>query len=177
MTTTLIVEDGTGLPTANTYVDVAYADAYFLLRGVSAWALASSAQREVALVKATDYIETVFGPRFLSTKANAETDDPTIDQALSFPRVDAEDNILPLPTNLLKAECEYAFRALTNALLPDPVRDTTGAMLIGKTQTVGPISTTLQYYATAGIEITANYPAADLLLKPLIRSGGTVIRG
>ncbi len=178
----LVVEDGNGLPTANSYADVAYADAYFLARGVTAWGLATTDQRTVALLKGCDYIETVFGDRFIGNRAFGQEAVQADNQALSFPRDTLEaiyglEKPVYIPDVLKKAQCEYAYRALTNALLPDPVRDTTGAMVIGKTQTVGPISTTVQYYATAGIEITANYPAADLLLKSLIRSGGRTIRG
>lgn len=198
---TLVVEDGNGLPTANSYADVAFADAYFSTRGVAAWT-GSNSLKEAALIRATDYIDVVWGPKFLGTKAFTYPDDPTTDQALEFPRdsrtafignssysdiqfiygTSAYQGTQPtkpvaMPVCLKKSCCEYALRALAAALLVDPARDDSGAMITSKTETVGPISETTQFYATGGIEITQPYPAADLLLKPLLRSGSQVIRG
>lgn len=202
MAATFVVEDGNGLPNANAYVSLAFADDYFASRGVAAWAVATEGDKQTAIVRATDYIESVWGPKFLGTPAFQDTGDPTVDQALSFPRdtrqqfignvnyVDVQyiytSNLFTstpltkpvvMPAALLKATCEYALRALSAALLVDPEVDATGAMITSKTETVGPISETTQYYATGGIDITQPYPAADLLLKPLVRSGGRVIRG
>lgn len=191
-----VVEDGNGLSDANSYVDLAFADDYFLTRAISAWT-GADAVKQAALIRATDYIDTVFGTKFKGTVAFS-TGDPTVDQALAFPRdmrvpyVGSYDTFMSsavglysgpldkpvvIPTALKKATCEYALRALTAALLVDPAVDATGAMVTSKTETVGPISETTQYYATAGIQITQPYPAADLLLKPLLNAGGTAIRG
>ena len=52
----MVVEDGTGLSNADSFVSVAYADTYFSTRGVSAWA--SLTNKEALLIKATDYITT-----------------------------------------------------------------------------------------------------------------------
>lgn len=199
---TLVVEDGNGLPTANTWVAVAYADAYFSLRGVAAWGIATNENKEAALVRSCDYIETVWSTKFLGSKAFASANDEAIDQALSFPRDTREAWIgsanyadvqyiypsnafvvqplvkpVQIPVNLKKAQCEYALRALVAGLLKDPIVDNTGAMITGKTTTVGPVTTSVQYYATGGIQVTRPYPAADLLLQSLVRSGGQVIRG
>lgn len=195
---TLIVEDGNGLPDANSYADVAFADDYFSTRAIAAWTGANNV-KEAALIRATDYIDTVYGTKFSGTQAFVSSPpDQTVDQALAFPRdprvpyVGSYTSFLDVPISLAsgplekpvaipialkKATCEYALRALTAALLVDPMVDATGAMVTSKTETVGPISETTQYYASAGIEITQPYPAADLLLKPLLNTGGKVIRG
>ena len=47
----LIVEDGTGIENANSFVDVVYADDYFSTRGVADWALLTQEQKEVFLIK------------------------------------------------------------------------------------------------------------------------------
>lgn len=204
---TLVVEDGNGLPDANAYIDVAFADDYFTLRGVTAWNGAQTAAKEVAIVKATDYIDTVFTNRFLGVPAFVSMPaDPVNDQALQFPRdtrqvfvgnldyVDVN-TIYPqfgypnlttfadltkpvvIPTQLKKACAEYALRALQNGtLLVDPTVDPTGQLVQTIREKVGPIDTTTTYYNLAGISITQPYPAADLLLKPLLKAGGTVTR-
>jgi hypothetical protein len=200
MAATFVVEDGNGLPNANAYVTLVYANDYFASRGNAAWAAAADVDKQAAIVRATDYIETVWGEKFLGQKAFV-TGDVATDQALSFPRdtravfvgnttyTDTQyvysssfvgtalTKPVTIPANLLKATCEYALRALTAALLLDPTVDASGAMVTMKTETVGPISETTQYYATGGVEVTQPYPAADLLLRPLCLSGGRTIRG
>lgn len=56
----MIVEDGTGLTDSNSYVSVVFADDYFATRGYSAWAELEETQKEVLLIKATDYIDNIF---------------------------------------------------------------------------------------------------------------------
>jgi|SRR5687768_5934777 len=186
----LVMEDGNGLPTANSYADVEYADAYFTLRGITDWTGTDSV-KEAALIRATDYIETVFSTKFIGTQAFvSDPPDLDVDQALSFPRdtrvsyigfygytFEALEKPVVIPVALKKATCEYALRALTASLLVDPTVDETGALITSKTEQVGPIRETTQYYASGGIQITQPYPAADLLLKPLLTDNGRAIRG
>ena len=56
----LIVEDGTGLANANAYVSVEFADEYFSARGNQTWVGLGSADKEAAIIKATDYLEAVY---------------------------------------------------------------------------------------------------------------------
>ena len=56
----MIPEDGTGLANANAYVSVEFADEYFSARGNQAWAGLGSADKEAAILKATDYLEAVY---------------------------------------------------------------------------------------------------------------------
>lgn len=159
-----VVEDGSGLANANSYSSVADADAYFSDRGITAWT-GSNTVKEQALVRATDFIESVFGQRF----RGAVTTDT---QSLSFPRY-INDTIGSVPACLKKATAEYALRALSASLLPDPAADTSGLALSQKTTVVGPIETTYKY-ATTIQAIVKNYPAADLLLAPLVRPASVV---
>lgn len=76
----LIVEDGTGLASAESYISVADATTYHADRGNAAWAaLASDTVREQLLRKATDYMLQVYGERWLSFRT-------TSTQALDWPR-------------------------------------------------------------------------------------------
>ena len=200
------VEDGNGLPDANAYVDVAFADEYFADRGNTDWAAATDPNKQVAIVKATDYIDKAFGPRFLGQKAFVSYPaDETVDQALEFPRYQPTvfvgdpsyyvgavytfpnpsyvapsppEKPVAIPKALKKACCEYALRALLNGkLLQDPTVDATGQALQTKTENVGPIQTTYVYFNSGGIQIKQPYPEADLLLQSLLVPGGQVIRG
>ena len=128
-----IVEDGTGLPTATSYIAEATADTYHADRGSTQWAAGSQANKEIALIKATDFIDKRFGRRFVGQKL-------TKAQALEWPRSNAfdrdgfkldEDDLVP--RRLQQACSEYALRALSILdLMPDPVlsfqdRDTTNS--------------------------------------------------
>ena len=67
---TMIVEDGTGVANANSYTTVAFVQAYFDDRGGNtAWdALATEADQEYILIKATDYIEKRFSEKWIGDK-------------------------------------------------------------------------------------------------------------
>ena len=168
---TFLAEDGTGLELATSLVDVAFADSYFLDRGIAAWAGVAGV-KESALVRATDYIETRFGHLFFGDKKSTL-------QALSFPRLNTGLAEIPIP--LKRAVCEYAVRSLSVILLPDPEIHASGQGLERTRERVGPIEEETRFqYQGVGTEriILRPYPAADILLRGLLRQdSGKVIRG
>lgn len=162
----LIVEDGTGVTNANSLCSVAFADAYFAERGITSWAGDSATVKGPALIRATDYIEARFGLRFKGSKSED-------DQALSWPRDDVD--ILPIPIS--KATAEYALRALTQTLAPDPVIDPSNRLVYIDASKVGPISESKTYAKDFAAPMTFRpYPAADALLKPYLVSTSGVVR-
>lgn len=167
-----VVEDGTGLETANSICDVAFANSYFADRGIAEWTGADSV-KQTALVQATDYIENRFSNLFYGDKK-------TTVQALSFPRINT--GLAEIPVSLKRAACEYALRVIAGTkLLPDPEIHASGQGLERTRRKVGPIEneTRFQYQGPGTVRIILRpYPAADILLKDLIRnSSGRVIRG
>ena len=104
----MVVEDGTGLSNADSFVSVAYADTYFTTRGVNAWA--SLTNKEALLIKATDYIEAVYSESWKVVTLNDT-------QSLSFPRIIDDSTVYP--DRLLKAVCELALKANDGDLLVD----------------------------------------------------------
>lgn len=109
-----IVEDGTGVANANSYIDVAWADTYFTDRGNTDWTDASTSAKQVALIRATDYIDVTYV--FIGIKASSE-------QGLEWPRSYAIDiygeELTGIPTILKKAVAETAVRALAGELIED----------------------------------------------------------
>lgn len=158
------VEDGTGLENSNAYISLAFATAYFGDRGVAAWT-GSDTVKQQAIVRATDYIETRYGQQFRGTRGS-----PT--QALSWPRSNAFDDngfeLTGVPVQLQKAAAEYALRALSASLMPDPVTDTSGQSVKMKKEVVGPIEETTEYHGSGVIQTIKPYPAADRLLAGLV---------
>lgn len=166
---TIIVEDGSGLPNSNSYGSVADADIYFTDRNNIVWLNLTTAEKEVLLIKASDYINLRFG-QLLKSEILVET------QALEFPRVDYP--LVPLP--VLKATYEYAIRANSVELAPDIVRDPSGYQVSRTFQKVGPIEERKDFAVIgSGSAITYYnaYPAVDCLLRPYLKSvAGGVIR-
>jgi hypothetical protein len=165
-----VPEDGTGLANANSYVALAYADAYFAERSVK-WT-GSDTLRQSWLVRATDYINARFSSRLLGTKSF-----PLV-QALEFPRILDSTIGSVMPVNLLKATCEYAYRAkLYPILAPDLVLSDNGLFFEQVSEKVGPIDTTTKYFdPNKGFMLIRPYPAADLLIRPFLSFGRTTIR-
>lgn len=108
----MVVEDGTGLENADSYVSVEFADDYFSARGVSAWKDIEDEAKEQCLVRATDYIDNMF--RWYGKKMSAS-------QALRFPRTNLKDyegsEITGIPTCLKQAVCDAAMIAVDGSEL------------------------------------------------------------
>lgn len=100
---TFIVEDGTGLPDANSYASVADADEHYTARGDAEWLAATEAEKEYALIKATDYLDAVYVFRSVPL---------TETQSLECPRYGQ----LGLHQRLVKACLILAKKALTTEL-------------------------------------------------------------
>lgn len=164
-----VPEDGTGLPDSNSYVSVQDADAYFGDRGNTSWATTQE-EKEVALVRATDYVDGRFGLQFIGEKA-------TDTQSLAWPRTNTP--FTGIPRQLLRACCEYAVRALGAELAPDPEVTASGLTTVVTSEEVGPLKTS---YAVAqkgfgsSVELFRPYPSADMLLRGLLNVSNRVIR-
>lgn len=155
----LTVEDGTGLATADSYASRAEADAYHAARGNAAWAAASTAARDAALRRATQYLDTRY--RWVGNRL-------TLTQALEWPRYFVPR--LGYPSGwpqvpVVQACMELALRALDGELMADDEgRDVLS-------ESVGPISVT---YSPKGGGV--RYPAVDRLLYRLTIGGANSVR-
>lgn len=94
-------------------------------------------------------------------------------QPLSFPReylYDARGQaVTGVPERLKKGIAEYAVRAVSSVLLPDPASDAYGGRVNRRKEKVGPIEEEYQYDGgTVGTVIFTAYPAADRLIHPLL---------
>ena len=189
----LTVEDGTGLVGADAYISVANADTYFLASANATWAAATVPAKEVAIVKATRYMEKRFGTKWKGLIASSE-------QALGWPRRYVYDErgtelVDQVPVQIARACAEYAVQALVNPLIPEtvyPIAD--GApvpfgRINRKVEKVGPIYEET-YYSTGGVHASkvgsgsslvdgdkiVQYPEADFLIGPFLRNSKGVTR-
>lgn len=147
----MIVEDGSGLANSNSYVDLEFADAYHTDRGNSAWT-GDNAIKEAALIRATDYIDQVYGSRWIGNSL-------TEDQALAWPR--EEEGV---PAKLKQAVCILALETIGGSNL-NPVQ---GPAI--KREKVDVIETEYMSSNEGGRTGTSR-PAIDQLLFGLIKRG------
>lgn len=184
---TLLVEDGTGVDGAESYISVADADAYFSARGNAAWAALDTGAKEAALRNACDYMGAQYGQRWVGDRATAT-------QSLDWPRANVPDKNAPkgdtsavvfgpaygyyagvsgllapvtpmLPSNVVpqavsRANAELAVRASAGDLMADQ-----GAQVTR--ETVGPV--TVDYLP--GGRQSVRYAFVDGLLGPFLLDG------
>lgn len=151
----LIVEDGTGLSDAESYLSVNQASAYHRLRGNAAWEELDFEVQEQALRQASAYIDSV--KRYKASRLRPA-------QALEFPRTGLFDwsgyEVQGVPKRVKDACAELALRAASTSLFTDLAR---GGKVIS--ESVGPISTTYADNAPTGTV----YTVAMELLRPFFR--------
>lgn len=102
-------------------------------------------------------------------------------QGTAFPRSGLYDSrgtaITGVPFNVRAVVAEYAVRALSSTLQPDPSYDDTGRVVVEKEEQVGPIRERTRFTDGGVLEqLIRPYPAADRLMLPFIKSRGGVVR-
>jgi len=157
----LIVEDGTGVAGAESYVTLAFADAYFgnrthLTIAVTWNAETDDAKKEGALREASAYLDAKYGAYYKGTVAGAV-------QGLLWPRTGAADSadfaLQPIPSELQRASCELAARALSEPLASDDARG-------GKVKRLKAGSVEIEY--ADGAPVATVYGIVDGIMEPLL---------
>lgn len=186
--TLLIVEDGTGLATANSYVSLAEANTYFSVRNLL-WT-GSDSVKEMALVQASEYITARWEPVLKGRRLS-------IEQSLAFPRVLNIGAILPpagfyftgnyhqsinpleqayfngIHSQLKQAVFQYALRALSTRLMTDPATESPIEEIA--TSVAGAVSKRVKYRVQSQFQ-HKQFFEADSLMIPFIRSSQGAIR-
>jgi len=103
----MIIEDGTGMPDATSYIGLDEADGYHGERGNGHWSEAGEAEKAAALVRACDFLERAYGRLWEGQKRVAT-------QRLSFPRKEMDGvSEGEIPWWLKEAQCEAALLELS----------------------------------------------------------------
>lgn len=155
----LIVEDGTGLADAESYISVSDADTWHANRGNTAWAAFDTTKKEQLLRTATDYMA-LYAGAWVGRRVTAT-------QALDWPRIGGEafgfciaSDFVPLP--VANACALLAIKATASGGLTP---DTKQAV---KRKKVGPLEVEYQDYSSA----TKRYRGVDALLGQYLAGGG-----
>lgn len=175
-----VVEDGSGKVDATAYIDVAFADDYFTDRGNTVWSALSEANKQISIIKATDFIDKRFGTEFSGHPDNR-------DQRLQWPRDGASKRqgwwiqSDEIPNELKWATAEYALQAaIAGDLIEQGETEPTAAPKIGETIKVGPVTVSERFAdnssktRVSGVDVISDssipeYPAADLIISHLLR--------
>ena len=105
---TLIVEDGTGIPNANSYCDLDYALEYCTMKGYTDWQNLSEDMQKVYIIRGTEFVDNFYNWRGVRRKQS---------QSMAFPRDEIYDDdrypVNGIPDKLKKACLEAAFLNVT----------------------------------------------------------------
>ncbi len=175
----LIVEDGTGLATAEAWISVADAATYLTSIGET-WTVTVSEQEEDLRV-GTQELENLYACRWPGTRA-------TDVQALSWPRIGATDcdgyavESDSVPVLLQRASALIAAARRQLIVAGDPFQPTTlsaGGTVVKSTVKLGPITESLEYGSgglsadEAGVAVR-RFPRVEAMLRPILLPAGRV---
>lgn len=163
----LVIEDGTIVAGANSYVDVAEAKAYATARGVDLGA--DDALIERRLLEAMDYLESL---RYKGSPTDPET------QVLSWPRcgVYYDSRTIAsgvIPDRLKNAQSQLVIELTNGVVLWANVSASDGSAKFVKREKVDVIETefaTPQEMAGQGAVLTATLTTVTTLLSPLLKA-------
>jgi hypothetical protein len=157
----IVVEDGTGLATADSYLSVTDANSYFTNLNNTTW-VGSDAEKEAALRKATSYLDATYVWIGYILKTT---------QSLNWPRTSATDSQgrdldNSVPQKVKDACAELALASLTDDLVK--IKENSDYV---KKQKVGELE--IEY--SSGAPVDREYSYVDRLLSDLYssKSGGT----
>ena len=176
----LIVEDGTGVTDANTYVTRLYAVEYHRLRDNTLFWDAGENNQVASLIRASQYMDQRW------VWAGAELVDG---QGLGFPRDEIYDRYgndvsESVPREIMDACCEYALAVIgdgtgTVHLSPNPDQSTPLSVSLQRDK-VGSLETETRYNTSTGPRVQYSYPLADRIIRlsgfAINTSGGRTIR-
>ncbi len=167
----IIVEDGTNVPSANSYVSLTDANAYHTLYGNSDWT-GTDADKELAIINACKSMEMLYGPKYKSAPL-------TDTQSLLFPRYAFYDNTMRLvnqstiPQSLKDAQCEIALLYLQGINIYPDVSSVN--CVVSESVTVGEISTSTQYNKPVQTSQYEGFRKVDLAISAIIAKRATSI--
>jgi hypothetical protein len=171
----LVVEDGTGIADAESYLSVADADSYHAAAGNAAWpASGSEPEKEQALRRATRYITGKYRGRWPGERVKGRA------QGLDWPRIEAydseglwiDDDIVPPEVENATAEAALREFQQPGSLTPDEVST---AQIKRTRDKLGPLETEVEYMAGAGESVRPIVTQIDEILAGIFsaaESGG-----
>jgi len=173
----LIVEDGTGLANAESYISVVDCDALLIQWGRSsaAWLALTDAEKEGLLRNSTMFIDSEYAGRWSGCVVNNT-------QSLSWPRLNAykaNGQSIPsdeVPSEVLRAASFIAVESIDGGVYAN---EDNGARIASESVGLGSGALSESKSYIGGKDASYSSKSADLVLKPLLSgtTGRTVYRG
>ena len=166
---TLVVENGTGLPDANSYCDLDYAVEYCTMKGYTDWLKLSENQQKIFIIRGTEFVDNFYTWKGIRHKQS---------QSMAFPRDDIYDDdrypVDGIPDKLKKACIEAAFlNASSSANTLFSTKDENGKVKKQKVDTLE-----VEYFnaeqsglSAADVDYKTIYDILNKLLKGLYKTG------
>ena len=151
----LIVEDGSGLPDADSYVEVSYIDTYAASYGKAGWSALTEPEKEIKARQATQFADNMYLNEFNPLK---------LDQRLAVPATNMSvrgNKISGVPVQLKDAIAELAVIAITTNLIE--VQEARNA--VQRTVKVGDVSKS-ETFANDGYRKV--FHPVEMLLRPIL---------
>ena len=157
----LVVENGTGLSNAESYVTVAATDTRMVNLGNTLWATITTAQKEEALRRATAYMGQAFRGRWVGARINST-------QALDWPRngvcVDGYSVLSTIvPADIANACADLALKAAAGDLNADLSRGVVR-------RKIGPLETEYDRNSPQ----SKRYRSIDMALSPYLKGSSAM---
>ena len=176
----LTKEDGTIVAGANSYADAADSIAYQTDRGRQAWLDATTEVQEAALIRATDYIETRYGRRFVGEPLGDVQDLAWPRQLAVYPRTGNPFPTDEVPEDILNATILYAGEIigpdgddleLMTELAITPEIDSSN--IKSKREKVDVLEEATEFFdGGSTLRTIQPFPEADRLIRAWLRGGG-----
>ena len=173
----LIVEDGTGLANAESYISVADCDTILVSwgRSSSAWVALDETTKEAQLRNSTMYIDSTYAGKWSGEVVNNT-------QSLSWPRLNAykaNGQSIPsdeVPSEVLRAASFIAVESIDGGVYAN---EDNGARIASESVGLGSGALSESKSYIGGKDASYSSKSADLVLKPLLSgtTGRTVYRG
>lgn len=168
MAITIIVEDGTGIEDANSYIDETFMSDYVDLQGSTIWCDNVSKQ-SLALVQATQFFDLRYSSRFCGELVSE-------DQGLLFPRLINGVNT-GIPKQLKNAVAALAFKFLSEGTLD--LNANSGAAISSQSVSVGngAVSETINYFKESSKAAYSEFAITDRYVNQLMKNIGCESKG
>lgn len=167
---TIVVETGSGVVNAESYVSVEEADSYFARFANTVWSGKTTEQKETALKVASAYADSRWGARISAEPLKPEQRLSLPAKGLYSPHGAAVSGI---PVKWKQAVMEYALQSFSGDLWKTATQADVSGKIKSERVTVGPITTKTDFAVPIGQAAQFNnYPKADALVKIAFMSRG-----
>jgi hypothetical protein len=155
----LIVEDGTGVEDANSYIDTSFAENYLLGERLTQFSVLSNEEKEAAIISGTQLVDNLY---------TWEGRRKSLEQGLNWPRSGVEIDgftIEGIPAAIKKAVCEAVFLFISGESFYSTENDR-----VVTSEKVDTLQITYGNTKESGKTVHSRFEVLDMLCRDLIKT-------